>query len=249
MPDSTPSALASRPDGLFVTTLWTVVLRAGDTGSTQSCQALERLCQTYWYPIYAHIRRRGYPAQDAQDLAQGFFACLLERNPFPKLAPEKGRFRSFLLAALGNFLTDERDRRHAAKRGGGRTLVSLDETTAEARFASDLSTGATPEKDFDRHWALAVLERALETLAREQSEAGRQQVFDRLRIFLTDATNQRDYSAVAAELNVPANTVAVTVRRLRQRYRDLVRAEIAGTLAQPADVDAEMRHLLEAVRG
>lgn len=252
MPECTPSASTSRSDGLFATTHWSVVLKAGSTESTQSRHALEHLCQTYWYPIYAHVRRRGYQPHDAQDLVQSFFAALIERSPFGKLSPDKGRFRSFLLAALGNFLADERDRRTAAKRGGGQVLLSLDETAAadaESRFALEPAAGATPEKDFDRRWALAVLERALEALDGEQAAAGRQGVFDRLRTFLTDATGSRDYTVVAAELNVPLNTVAVTVRRLRQRYRELVRAEIAKTLAHPEDVDAEMSHLLEAMRG
>ena len=249
MSDPTPNASTSRPDGLFATTLWTVVLAAGGTGTTQSRQALERLCQTYWYPIYAHVRRRGHSPHDAQDLVQSFFAALIERSPFQQLSPEKGRFRSFLLAALGNFLADERDRRHAAKRGGGQIILSLDETRAEERFTLEPSTDASPEKEFDRRWALAVLERALEALAGEQRAAGKQKTFDHLQPFLTDATSSRDYSEVAAELNMQPNTVAVTVRRLRQRYRELVRAEIAGTVAQPADVDAEMGHLLAAMRG
>ena len=198
MHDSTPNASTSRPDALFVTTLWTVVLQAGSTETAQSRPALEYLCRAYWYPIYAHVRRRGYPPHDAQDLAQGFFAALLARSPFQELSPDKGRFRSFLLAALGHYLADERDRRHAAKRGGGQVLLSLDETDAEERFALETATPATPERDFDRRWALAVLERALEALAREQAAAGKQHLFDRLRMFLLDATGSRDYSAVAA---------------------------------------------------
>jgi RNA polymerase sigma factor (sigma-70 family) len=248
MPDATPNPSTERPDGLFTTTLWTVVVQAGSLESSQSRPALERLCQAYWYPIYAHIRRRGYSPHDAQDLTQGFFATLLARCPFQELAPEKGRFRSFLLAALGNYLSDERERNHAAKRGGGRQIFSLDETHAEARFGLEPATERTPEQDFDRHWALTVLERALDLLAREQAAAGKMKQFEKLRVFLTDTTAARDYSEVAAALNLSTNAVAVTVRRLRHRYRECVREEIADTLAQPADAEAEMRHLFEAMR-
>ena len=249
MPDPMPSDSTGRPSGEFATTLWTVVLQAGSAETTASRQALEWLGQAYWYPLYAHIRRRGHPPQDAQDLVQGFFASLIERSPFGRLTADRGRFRSFLLAALGNYLADERDRRHAAKRGGGQTLLSLDETTAEDRYAFEPAASTSPEKDFDRRWAHSVLERALDALAQEQAAAGKQRVFERLRVFLTDATGRSDYTESAEELKVPANTVAATVRRLRQRYRELVRAEIAETLGQPADVDAEMGHLLDALRG
>ena len=249
MPESSPNSSSDRPDGVFATTLWTVVVQAGHSHSTQSRPALERLCQTYWYPIYAHVRRRGFSPHDAQDLTQGFFARLLAQSPFQGLSPEKGRFRSFLLASLGNYLADERDRQDAAKRGGGQAVLSLDETVAEGRYSLEPATSTTPEKDFDRRWAAAVLDRALEVLAQEQAVAGKQPLFEHLRTFLTDATDRCDYSVAAAGLNIPANTVAVTVRRLRQRYRELVRGEIAETLVHPADVDIEMNHLLAAMRG
>jgi RNA polymerase sigma-70 factor (ECF subfamily) len=240
---------AGPSDGLFVTTLWTTVLQAGSAETTQSRPALERLCRAYWYPIYAHVRRRGHSPHDAQDLTQGFFARLIAQCAWQDLSPAKGRFRSFLLAVLANFLADERDRRDALKRGGGQIVLSLDETAAEERYALEAGGGATPEQEFDRRWALAVLERAIEALALEQTSAGRQHQFGQLRGFLLDATGTRDYTAVATELKMPPNTVAVNVRRLRQRYRELVRAEVAQTLAHPEDVDAELSHLLAAVRG
>lgn len=204
MPDSTPDSPAARPEGLFATTLWTVVLAAGSSESTRARPALERLCRTYWYPIYAQIRRRGYASHDAQDLAQGFFAHLLARNRLHDLSPDKGRFRSFLLAALGNYLSDDRDRQQAVRRGGGQPVLSLDETAAEGRYVLEPATGATPEKDFDRRWALAVLEHALDALAREQTAAGKQYVFNRLRTFLVEATGSRDYVAVAAGIEPAA---------------------------------------------
>jgi DNA-directed RNA polymerase specialized sigma24 family protein len=249
MSDPKPANLSSHPDGGFATTLWTVVLQAGGTGTTQSRAALERLGQLYWFPLYAHARRRGCAPQDAQDAVQGLFAELIERSPFQGLSPDKGRFRSFLLAALDHFLADERDRRNAAKRGGGRVHLSLDEAAAEDHLAIEPAGDASPERDFDRRWALAVLDRALDALEREQAGADKQARFARLRPFLTDTTGNGDYTALARELEMPANSVAVAVRRLRQRYRELVRAGIAETVAHPADVDAEMGHLLAAVRG
>jgi RNA polymerase sigma factor (sigma-70 family) len=249
MPDSTSNASTGQPAGGFATTLWTTVLRAGASESTQSRAALEHLCQGYWYPLYAHARRRGHSPHDSQDVVQGFFADLIERSPFQQLSPEKGRFRSFLLAALDHFMSDERDRRNAAKRGGGRAPLSLDEASAEGRFAHEPAGDSSPERDFDRRWALEVLERAMDALEQEQSQAGKQAMFVRLRPFLTDATDHGDYPELARELEMAPNTLAVTVRRLRQRYRELVRAAIAETVEHPADVDAEMGHLLAAMRG
>jgi len=249
MPDPAPNDSTSRPDGLFATTLWTTVLRAGGTETTQARAALERLCRAYWYPLYAHARRRGHSPHDAQDIVQGFFADLIERSPFQQLSPDKGRFRSFLLAALNHFMADERDRRLAAKRGGGQITFSMDDTTAKNRFSHEPASDTSPEKDFDRCWALTVLQKALDELAEEQAAAGKESLFEKLRPFLTDATGSGDYEALSRELTVPANTLAVTVRRLRQRYRELVRAEIAETVNSPADVETEMGHLLAAMRG
>jgi RNA polymerase sigma-70 factor (ECF subfamily) len=183
-------------------------------------------------------------------LTQSFFAHLLDQNPFQELAPSKGRFRSFLLAALGNHLADELDRKQAAKRGGGRAIVSLDEAADESRYEFEPRANiAGPEKEFDRRWALAILEKALDALGREQEVEGKRALFDRLKEFLTDPTGNCDYTEAAIQLNKPPNTIAVTVRRLRLRYRELVRAEITLTLANPADVDAEMGHFLAALRG
>lgn len=240
---------SSRPAGHFETTLWTVVLQAGSAETTQSRVALEHLCRAYWHPLYCYARRRGHSSPDAQDLVQGFFAELIASNPFQKLSPDKGRFRAFLLAAMNYYLSGDYDRRKAAKRGGGLALLSLDEPIAEERYLQVPARVLSPEKEFDRRWALAVLERALNALAADQAAPGKQKLFKKLQPFLTDATGKSDYSQVAAELQMASNAVAVAVHRLRQRYQELVRAEVAKTVGASGDVDAEMRELLEAIRG
>lgn len=239
----------SRPAGPFETTLWTVVLQAGSAETTQSRAALEHLCRAYWHPLYCYARRRGHSAPDAQDLVQGFFAELIASNPFQKLSPDKGRFRAFLLAAMNYFLSGDYDRRSAAKRGGCIAPLSLDEPIAEERYLQAPASILSPEKEFDRRWAMAVLERALNALASDQAALGKQMFFKKLQPFLTDATGRSDYSHVAAELRMAPNSVAVAVHRLRQRYQELVRAEVAETVGVSGDVDAEMRELLEAIRG
>lgn len=233
---------------LFATTLWTVVLQAGSQNSDIRKPALEQLCRTYWYPIYAHVRRRGHSPHDAQDLTQGFFASLLQHADFDALTPANGRFRSYLLGALGHYLSDQFDRARAAKRGGGRPLLSLDDANAEDRYRIEPAAADKPELEFDRRWALCVMATALEKLAAEQEKSGKAAAFGSLRRFLTDPTDNGEYEAVARELQTTPNTIAATVRRLRQRYREIVRAEIADTLRDPADADAEMRQLLAAMR-
>ena len=249
MSDPTSSDSTTRPAGHFESTLWTVVLQAGSTETTQSRAALEHLCRAYWHPLYCYVRRRGHSIYDAQDLVQGFFADLIEHNPFQRLSPDQGRFRAFLLAALNHFLAGDRDHRHAAKRGSGQPLLSLDDPMAEQRFLQVPAKTASPEQEFDRRWALAVLERALHALAAEQAAASKQRLFEALQPFLIDATGRRDYSQVAVELQIAPNAVAVAVHRLRQRYQELVRAEVAETVGAPGNVEAEMRELLEAMRG
>jgi RNA polymerase sigma-70 factor (ECF subfamily) len=229
--------------------LWTVVLKAGSAETTQSRAALEHLCRAYWHPLYCYLRRRGYSTHDAQDLVQRFFADLIEHNPFQRLSPDKGRFRAFLLAALNHFLAGDRDYRHAAKRGGGQPLLSLDDPQAEERYLQVPAKSASPEREFDRRWALAVLERALRALAAEQAAAGKQRLYEALRPFLTDDTGHRDYSRAGGELRMAPNVVAVAVHRLRRRYQELVRVEVSETVGAATDVESEMRELLEAMRG
>ena len=195
------------------------------------------------------IMRRGHEPHAAEDLVQGFFLDLIESNPFPKLSPDKGRFRAFLLASMNYFLSGDYDRRNAAKRGGGIAPLSLDEPTAEQRYLQAPVSVLSPEREFDRRWELAVLEHALNALAAEQTAAGKQKLFEKLQPFLIDATGRSDYSQVAAELEMAANAVAVAVHRLRERYHQLVRASVAGTVGASGDVEAEMRELLAAIRG
>ena len=226
----------------FTTTHWSVVLTARQGASPEADAALERLCRAYWYPLYAYVRQ-GHSPHDAQDLTQEFFARLLEKNYLASVDREKGKFRSFLLASLNHFLANERDRANAAKRGGGRVLISLDETVAEDLYRLEPSSNLSPEKDFEKRWAVALLDQAFVKVRDEFVAAGKGQIFERLKMFLADATGCGDYAALTAELGMSANAIAVVVRRMRQRYRELVRAEIANTVASPDEIDDEMGHL------
>lgn len=231
----------------FTTTHWSVVLAASEGASPQAAQALEKLCRIYWFPLYAHVRRQGHRAHDAQDLVQGFFARLVRGNFLGNVSPEKGRFRSFLLAALNHFLSDEWDKARAQKRGGGQSFISLDDQNAEERYLLEAKSGAPAETIFDQRWALTLLAQALARLREEFAAAGKTREFDHLKIFLSTLTGDGGYDAVAAELAMPVATVGVKVHRLRQRYGELIRAEIAHTVASPADIEEEMEHLFDAV--
>ena len=220
---------------------------AGDPASPRATDALERLCRTYWYPLYAYVRRSGYGAHDAQDLTQGFFARLLEKNFLESVDRRKGRFRSFLLASLNHFLANERDYANAVKRGGGQIPISLDEEAAENRYLKEPSLDLSPEKIFERQWALAVLERALGRLREEFDATGKTRHFDLLKPFLTSDTRDGAYDPIATQLNVSPGSVAVSVHRMRQRYRELARAEIADTVASPTDIDDEIRAMFAAL--
>ncbi len=231
----------------FTTTHWSVVLLAGQHPAPQAAEALEKLCRTYWYPLYAYVRRKGYDAPDAQDLTQGFLMRLLEKNYLAHADPTKGKFRSFLVAGLNYFLTNEWRHRQAAKRGGGQVPISLDDDTAESRYARESVPDLTPEKLYERRWALTLLDQALVQLQAEMAAAGKARQFDQLRTFLTTEATRSDYAAVGAPLEMTAGTVAVAVHRLRQRYRELVREEIAHTVASPAEIEDEIRWLFAAV--
>jgi RNA polymerase sigma-70 factor (ECF subfamily) len=220
-----------------------VVLAAGKTGSLEAEAALEELCRTYWYPLYAYVRHQGYAPHDAQDLTQGFFASFLAKNYLQNLDAERGKFRSFLLAALNHFLANERDRARTIKRGGKQTFVFLDDDSAEERYKLEPATSLTPAMIFERHWAVAVLEEALRQLRREFVDSGREAQFERLKQFLEGDVERGAYQIAATEMNVSPGAVAMAVQRLRQRYRELIRGEVARTLANLADVETEMRHL------
>jgi RNA polymerase sigma-70 factor (ECF subfamily) len=231
----------------FATTRWSVVLTASGSPSPTADEALATLCETYWYPLYAFLRSRGYSAEDAQDLTQSFFARLLEKETLRHADPTRGRFRSFLLASLKNFAANERDRTVAARRGGGVPAISLELETAEGRFGMELPSDETPERIYDRHWALALLDRAMSRLSAEAAHSGKPFQFDRLKPYLTGDQPRLSYSETALDLETSEGAVKVAVHRLRRRFRDLVRDEIAQTLSSPDDIDDELRHLWASV--
>jgi RNA polymerase sigma-70 factor (ECF subfamily) len=210
---------------------------------------MERLCSTYWYPLYAYIRWRGYAVEDGQDLTQEFFARLLEKNYLAQVGPEKGKFRSFLLKALKHFLANEYDRAAAQKRGKGVAPISLDAAAAEGMFALEPRCDLTPEILFERRWAATLLDQAFAQLRQEYAQAGKQALFQELHIFLTDDSGSGDYAPVAQRLKLTTGAVAVAVHRLRQKYRDCVRAQVAHTVATPAELEDEMRYLFSVLAG
>jgi RNA polymerase sigma-70 factor (ECF subfamily) len=224
-------------------------LLAGQTQSPQSSDALEKLCRAYWQPLYFFIRRQGHSPEDAQDLTQQFFARLLERNDFLTVDPRKGKFRTFLLTSLCHFLSNERDRSQAAKRGGGRKLISLDELASGESYQPEPASLLSPDKLFDQRWATVVLEQALQRLRAEMAQDGKSNQFDLLKAYLTDEPGPGDYAGVAQRLGATNQAVAVAVHRLRHRYRELVRAEVAQTVTSPQQLEEELRHLAEALNG
>ncbi len=229
------------PGGTFATTHWSVVLAAGPNDCAAASAAWEKLAATYWYPVYAHVRRRVGTAFEAEDLVQEFFASLLRRQSLGQVGPEKGRFRTFLLSSLNYFLSDQFARSRAAKRGGGQGVVSLDTLEAEQRFLQEPASGATPDQEFDRRWAEAVVERALDLLEEEQHRAHREREFEALREFLAREVEPGEYEPVARRLALTPNAVAAAVRRLRQRLRTLTISELTQTTANLADGEAELR--------
>ena len=222
------------------------MLAAGQRHTPQSDQALEELCRTYWFPLYAYVRRRGYSKEDAEDLTQTFFARFLEKNYLAGLSAERGRFRAFLLVALKHFLANEWDKSQRQKRGGGVTPLSLDWQTADTQFQIAATAEPSPEKAFDREWALALLGKVITRLQAECKAEGRGQQFAELKIFLTAGKGEGLHAVAAKALGLDEGAVRVTVHRLRKRYRQLLRDEIAQTLADPAQADEEMRALFGA---
>jgi len=246
---SKPKADSSRAlVGQFAATRWTVVLTAGQTASPQAGRALEELCRAYWYPLYAYVRRRGYDVHEAEDLTQEFFARLLAKNYLADVDRAKGKFRSFLLASLKHFLANEWDRAHAAKRGGGQLFLSLDTKTAETRYLSEPADELTAEKLLERQWALALLDQVLDRLQAEFVADGKAAQFEQLKVFLTEGKGSTSYASVAAKLGTTEGAVKVAAHRLRRRYRELLREEISHTVATPAEVEEEIRHLFAAFR-
>ena len=225
----------------FPTTRWTLVVAAGDSQRREARSALVSLCEGYWYPLYAYVRRRGYPADQAQDLTQEFFVRVLEGRYLDRADAEKGRFRAFILTSLKFFLADEADRNRAQKRGGGNVL-SLEISSGEERYQRDPAHNETPERIFERRWALSVLDRVVEKLRNEFVHHGRLEHFERLKVFLLGQSDA-PYAALAREMNTSEGALKVAVHRLRKRYRDLFRQEIADTVGDPAEVESELRFL------
>ena len=253
-PATEPNAAKSPfPPGLdggaarFRTTQWTVVLAAGGDGP-QSDAALDAFCRTYWYPLYAFLRRRGEPAEDAGDLVQGFFAQLLAQSWLSGVERRDTRFSTLLLTIFQRFLTSEHRRATAEKRGGGAVPLSIDFTQAEAWFGAEPVTHETPERIFERRWALAVLDGALARLREECNTTGRGRHFVALAPFLSREPEAGDYDLVASGLHSNAKSVAVAVHRLRAQYREMVRAEVAAGLNDPARIDEELGYLAAALQ-
>ena len=242
---TTPAISAGR--GIFATTHWTAVLAAGRGDSPQADTALEELCRTYWYPLYVYVRRRGHSREDAEDLTQGFFARLLEKNFLEGINSEKGKFRAFLLMALKRYMSNEWDRANTLKRGGGIAPLSLDWQSAETRYQINPADNLSPDKLFDRTWAVIVLERVITRLRDENVNDGKADQYDKLKPFLMLGKGEIPYASAAADLKMTEGAVRVAVHRLRQRYRELLRDEISQTLSNPAHADEEMQALFSAL--
>jgi RNA polymerase sigma factor (sigma-70 family) len=231
----------------FTTTHWSVVITAGHDNLAGAAAALDQLCRKYWYPIYAFVRRRGADRHDAEDLTQGFFAHLLEMDTLAKVDRRKGKFRTFLLAALTKYLSNESDRRQTVKRGGRRQIISFDEAEAEQLYSLEPIEPSSPEKLFDRHWASALLARVLALLRREYRAAGKADLLAQLEPSLTQEALPGRYADWAAALDLSEGAVRVALHRLRRRFGQLLREEIAQTVSSPAEVDEEIRHLFAAI--
>lgn len=241
-----PTSKSDLPDDIFATTRWTVVVTAGRGHTPQSDAALEELCRTYWFPLYAYVRRRGHSKEDAEDLTQAFFARFLEKNYLDGLSLERGRFRAFLLAALKHFLANEWDKSQRQKRGGAVPHLSLDWQSADTQFQVAAAPDLGPDKAFDREWAVTLLGKVIERLGAECAAEGRMRQFEELRIFLTAGKGELPHAAAAEALRMDEGAVRVAVHRLRKRYRELLRDEIAQTLTEPSQVDEELRALFGA---
>lgn len=239
-----PSA-ARQP--LFATTHWSVVLAAGNQESPEAAAALEKLCRTYWYPLYVFVRRRGHSPEDAQDLTQQFFALFLRKEYFRLADRAKGRFRTFLLNALEHFLINEWKRSQRAKRGGGITPLSLDVEQAEHRYANEPATTLTPERAYEQQWAATLLERVLSTLRQEYAVTGNSRLFMELAELLWGKNGSTTFSEIGARLGITEGAARGAMHRLRTRYREQLRCEVAQTVNEPGEVDEELRYLLAVV--
>jgi DNA-directed RNA polymerase specialized sigma24 family protein len=241
--------IQNQPTSAFPATHWSCILSARDGGTPEGRDALAELCRAYWYPVYGLVRRQGHPANDVADLTQEYFARLIQGGLLRAADRDKGRFRAFLRTDCRFFLADARDRALAQKRGGGTTLVAIDSRRAEGRLGLELSDEMSPDRLFDRAWALSLLGRSFDRLASDEAEEGRGAAFEHLKAFLTAGSRDGTYATVAEVLGISAVAVQSAVARLRRRYRALLRVEIAGTLAEPteAEIDEEIRTLYSAL--
>ncbi len=247
MPDYTPTNANLPGAGRFATTHWSVVLAAGRPKSASYRQALETLCRTYWFPLYAYLRRHGCDSHQAQDYTQAFFTALLTKGGLNLADPKRGKFRSFLLASLKHFLSNERARARAKKRGGGRKTLSFDFENAESQYALEPRDELSPEKLFERSWALTVLDRTMARLQAEAVSTNKQKLFECLKSYLTADEGSAPYSDVADDLDMTEGAVRIAVHRLRRRYRELLRDEIAQTVTSDDQIDEEIRDLFTAL--
>jgi len=255
-PTPTPDPEQSPPPencgaGGFHTTHWSAVLVAGQAASAEAASALETLCRTYWYPLYAYCRRQGHSPHDCEDFTQQFFAAFLERNSFATATPERGRFRNFLLASFKNFLANDHHRRSAVKRGGRIAFVSLDDTDLETQYRNGPADHATPEHQYDQAWALTLLDKVMKDLKADYAASGKSATFDALQVFLTGGTCDANatYGFIGVGLGMSESAVKMAVLRLRQRYGQMLRREIAQTLDNPEEVGDELLHLAQALAG
>jgi RNA polymerase sigma-70 factor (ECF subfamily) len=230
----------------FQTTRWSMVLRAGGR-DREAAEALAALCDRYWYPLYAYVRRRVANVDEAQDLTQGFFARLLEKNALAAACPDRGRFRGFLLGSIKNFLANARDQAQAQKRGGDRRCLSIDFASGESRLHFEPADDLTPDRVFDRQWALTLLACVMERLQAEYATLGKAAQFERLKETLTGDRERLPYAELGAELGISEEAARQAAARLRKRYRALLRQEVAQTVDEPADVDDEIRRLFEVL--
>ena len=233
--------------GGFQTTSWTVIVAASHDSTPDAHEALARLCQTYWSPVYAFIRRKGYDRNQCEDLTQGFFAQLLEKKYLLDADRERGRFRSFLLTAVKHFLANEWDRSHALKRGGGQIVVSIDLVEAEQWYVPAAADAVTPERLFERRWALSLLEHTMARLRADFATAGKTNQFDTLVPFIQRGADGARYDTVARQLDMSPGALRMAVHRLRRRYRELLRAEISETVSAPEQIDDEIRFLMSSL--
>lgn len=248
MPAINPGSTApAESPPVFVTTHWSVVLAAARNDTAKAQDALARLCQTYWYPLYAYVRRRGYSSHDAQDLTQAFFTRLLEHQSLASVDPALGRFRSFMLTAMNHFLASEWRKNMAQKRGGGSQILSLDWIAAEQRFDLEPAINLAPDKLFEKQWAITLLDAVMNRLEQEYQSEDKTELFATLKGTLLGPRETQPYGILGEKLGMNENAVKVAVHRLRKRYRELIRSEIANTLDHDEDVETEMRYLFKVL--